>query len=141
MRLGGEAWLRPTGQRPALVQPTAHNRRSLYVKLAKVAHRLNILWIELYSSLERITHLAGKRKGGQRTGMRGFHAIGSAQPHLGIAIARVLRGCEFARLDRGICHLLGIVDAAEQLVGVGIAWLRRKYALQCDACFIDTPLL
>ena len=44
-------------------------------------------------------------------------------------------------VDRRVGHLLRVVDAAEQLMGLSIIGLRCKRLLQCSACLIDPALL
>ena len=44
-------------------------------------------------------------------------------------------------MDGVVSHLLSIVDAAEKLVGLGIARLRDEYLAKADGRFIDATLL
>jgi hypothetical protein len=44
-------------------------------------------------------------------------------------------------MDGVVGHLLSVVDAAEELVSLGIAWLCSKYLAKAGGCFIDAALL
>jgi hypothetical protein len=44
-------------------------------------------------------------------------------------------------MDGVVGHLLGVVDAAEELVGLGIAGLRDEELVEAGGCFIDATLL
>jgi hypothetical protein len=49
--------------------------------------------------------------------------------------------CRFAFVDGGVAHILGVVDAAEELVGLSVAGLRGKERLKHCGGFIHATLL
>src|ERR1700733_763814 len=141
MRFGGEVRLHSGGERSCFVESASNEGGGFNVKLAKVAHGADVLRIQLNCALEASADLDGKIESGDGIGVRGLEPVGAAEPHLIVAARRSVGNGELALANGAVGYVLGIVDAAEKLVGLGIAWLYSKDIVKPDSCFIDTALL
>ena len=70
--------------------------------------------------------LIARLKSGEGVGMRGLESVGSAEPHLVVAAVGCVRDGEFTLADGVVGHVLGVVDATEELVGEGIVRVVRR---------------
>ena len=73
--------------------------------------------------------------------MRGLEPVGPTEPHLIITAGGGAGGCQLTLMDGIVCHLLSIVDAAEELVGLAIARVCGDYLAKAGGPFIDATLL
>src|SRR5580704_4379537 len=73
--------------------------------------------------------------------MRSLESVGPPEPHLGVAAGGGGCCCEFTLMDGAVSHVLSIVNAAEKLVGLGIARLCDEYLAKAGGRFIDATLL
>ena len=73
--------------------------------------------------------------------MRGLESVGATEPHLVVTAGGVVGCCKLTFVDGIVGHVLGVVDAAEKLVGLRIAGLCGDIWLRPGGCFIDAALL
>jgi hypothetical protein len=139
--LSWEVRLHRRGEGPCFVDAAPDERWCGDVKLAEVAHGLNVFGIELNGVLEGYAHLDGEIESAEGIGVRGLESVGAAEPHLVVTAGGGVRDGQFALVNGVVAHVLGVVDAAEKLVGLGIARLRGEDLVECGSGFIDAALL
>src|ERR1700738_2782413 len=102
---------------------------------------MDVFRIKLHCALEGNSNFARQAKRTQRVGMRGLESVGPPEPHLIVTAGGGGSCCKFTLMDGVIGHLLSIVNAAEKLMGLGIARLCGQYLAKTGGCFIDAALL
>ena len=134
-------WLHSGGEGLGLIEPAADEGWSFDVKFAQAVQGLDVFRIELRGALEGHANLDGEAERAQRVGMGRLKSVGATEPHLIVTAGRVVEGSELTLMDGIVAHLLSIVDAAEKLMGLSIAWVCGEYLAQARGCFIDAALL
>ena len=102
---------------------------------------MEVLWVKLNGALELVVDFDGEAERRERPRVSGFESVGAGEPHVIFAIIwRVTHG-QFALVDCGVGFFLGVVDAAEELMRLGVAWLSGKEILKLGCGFVHAALL
>jgi hypothetical protein len=133
--------LHPGGQSLRLVEAAADDGWCGDVKLTEVVQGMDVFRIELYGALEGYAHFDSEAKRAQGVGMRRLESVGPTEPHLIVTAGRVAGCCELTFVNGIVGHVLSIVDAAEELVGLAIARVCGDYLAKAGGPFIDATLL
>src|SRR5271156_309558 len=141
MGLSREVRLHSCGESLCLVETAADERGCFDVELAEVVHGVDVFGINLNGAFEGDADLDGEAESSDGVGMSGLKSVGATEPHLVVAAVGCIGDGQFALVDGVVGHLLGIVDAAEKLVGLGVARLRVENLVEAGGCFIDSTLL
>jgi len=104
-----------------LGRAAADDSRRLAIKLAQIRQRGSIAWIEPYGLLKLPADPLGQRKRAEKRGPAGLFAKGAAQPHVIVGVLPVEFDRLFAVVGRSIKLLQGELNAAFEVVGLGLA--------------------
>ena len=126
--LGRKIGLHSGSEGLGFIEAATYQGGGCNVVFAKVAHGLKVFGIELYGALEFVVDFDGETQRREGAGMGGFESVGASEPHVVFAtVGRVGYG-QFTLVNGGVRLVLGVVDAAEELVGVGVVGLRGESA-------------
>jgi hypothetical protein len=102
---------------------------------------MKIFGIEFHGVLELMVDFDGQTERRERTGVGGFVSVGAGEPHVMVADVWRVGDREFALMDGGVGSLLRVVDAAEELMGLGVAGFVPEEILEHGCGLVDPSLL
>jgi len=128
------------GEAASLSGTTANDGWSGDIELAEIAGGGEIGGIETYGAFEGVTDLASEGEGKEGAGGAGFHALGAAEPELGLAAGGSVGGGCLALRDSRVGFLLRIERATEEKVSAGIGGMLGEPGTEKSGRVLDTAL-
>jgi hypothetical protein len=102
---------------------------------------VDVFGIELNGTLEGDSNLDCEPKSSKGAGIGRFESVCLSEPPLVIAAGWGVRHGKFTLTDGVVGHFLSVVDAAEKLMGLGIAGLSGEELAKTGGRFVHTALL